>query len=109
MPSLQPCAASRISIDGQPSPSSRPNPSSAYQPGYGSDWVKCERRVAWRHRRDVHCGAGLTVLMLQQRRQLEADAPFDDEVAQLLDGANRDPEIIRQRVLDPTSRHFDSN
>ena len=38
---------------------------------------------------------------LQQRRQLEADAPFDDEVAQLLEGANRDPEIIRQRVSEP--------
>ena len=40
----------------------------------------------------------LTVLTLQHCRQLEADAPFDDEVAQLLDGANRDPEVIRQRV-----------
>ena len=50
-PDVQPCAASRISVDGQPSPSSRPNPSSAYQPGYGSDWVKCARPVACRHRR----------------------------------------------------------
>ncbi len=46
--------------------------------------------------------AGFTVVTLQHRRQLEADAPFDDEVAQLLKGANRDPEIIRQRVIDST-------
>ena len=100
-PVVQTPSAVRISVDGQPSPASYPQPPSGYErsAGYDADWVKCADSPRFDHCISATTKTLPTVCRVPSPcRQLQVDAPYDEEVAQLLEGANGDPEIIRQRV-----------